>query len=156
MTTTSVHIDYADAEALAKNLEENLQYDGDDDREYWEPILNRLKIAIHKPELCRYPNASTSWLHPTLAPVVLRRNAPVSSSVWPIVHLYLSCSPRRTGPSASSRSIPVTTASSKAQASRPKIPTSSVCLMCTRTNGAALTVAASSPCKSKEFWFTND
>ena len=47
MPTTSVNINYADAEALAKNLEENLQYDGDDDREYWEPILNRLKIAIH-------------------------------------------------------------------------------------------------------------
>lgn len=42
-----VHISFADAEALAKNLEEHLQYDGDDDREYWEPILNRLKIAIH-------------------------------------------------------------------------------------------------------------
>ena len=42
-----VHISFADAEALAKNLEEHLQYDGDYDREYWEPILNRLNIAIH-------------------------------------------------------------------------------------------------------------
>ena len=41
-----VTIPFYVAEALAKNLEENLQYDGDDDREYWEPILNRLKIAI--------------------------------------------------------------------------------------------------------------
>ena len=42
-----VHISLADAVALAKNLQEHLQYDGDDDREYWEPILNRLKTSIN-------------------------------------------------------------------------------------------------------------
>ena len=47
ITTHYVHISFADAEALARNLEEHLQYDGDDDREYWEAILNRLKTAIH-------------------------------------------------------------------------------------------------------------
>lgn len=45
--TEHVHISFADAEALAQNLEEHLQYDSDDDREYWKAILNRLHIAIH-------------------------------------------------------------------------------------------------------------
>ena len=41
-----VYIPIADAECLAKNLEENLQYDSDDDRMHWKGILDRLQIAI--------------------------------------------------------------------------------------------------------------
>ena len=41
-----VHIDLDDAQAIARNIEENLQYDGDDDKEFWQAILTRLNIAI--------------------------------------------------------------------------------------------------------------
>ena len=41
-----VHIYLDDAQAIAKNIEENLQYDGDDDKEFWQAILTRLNIAI--------------------------------------------------------------------------------------------------------------
>ena len=42
----AVLIDLEDAQAIAHNIEENLQYDTDSDREYWEAILIRLNIAI--------------------------------------------------------------------------------------------------------------
>ena len=45
--TRCVHIDLEDAEAIAQNIEENLQYDRDDDKEFWQTILTRLNIAIH-------------------------------------------------------------------------------------------------------------
>ena len=41
-----VYIPVTDAECLAKNLEENLQYDSDDDKEFWQGILDRLQAAI--------------------------------------------------------------------------------------------------------------
>jgi len=44
--TDLVHIDLEDAQAIAQNIEEHLQYDGEDDREFWQTILTRLNIAI--------------------------------------------------------------------------------------------------------------
>ena len=44
--TNIVHIDLEDAQAIAQNIRENLQYDGDDDAQYWEAILTRLNTAI--------------------------------------------------------------------------------------------------------------
>ena len=44
--TDYVHIDLEDAQAIAQNIEENLQYDGDDDKKFWQAILTRLNIAI--------------------------------------------------------------------------------------------------------------
>ena len=44
--TDLVHIDLEDAQAIAQNIEENLQYDGEDDQEFWQAILTRLNIAI--------------------------------------------------------------------------------------------------------------
>ena len=41
-----VHIDLEDAQAIAQNIEEHLQYDGDADKEFWESVLTRLTIAI--------------------------------------------------------------------------------------------------------------
>lgn len=41
-----VLIDLEDAQAIAQNIEEHLQYDTDTDRDYWEAILTRLNIAI--------------------------------------------------------------------------------------------------------------
>lgn len=41
-----VHIDLEDAQAIAQNIQENLQYDGEEDREFWRAILTRLNIAI--------------------------------------------------------------------------------------------------------------
>lgn len=41
-----VLIDLEDAQAIAQNIEEHLQYDTDADRDYWEAILTRLNIAI--------------------------------------------------------------------------------------------------------------
>ena len=41
-----VHIDLEDAQAIAQNIEENLQFDEDVDREFWQVILTRLNIAI--------------------------------------------------------------------------------------------------------------
>ena len=42
----SVLIDFEDAQAIAQNIEEHLQYDTDSDHEFWEAILIRLNIAI--------------------------------------------------------------------------------------------------------------
>lgn len=44
--TNYVHIDLEDAQAIAQNIEENLQYDGDVDKKFWQAILTRLNIAI--------------------------------------------------------------------------------------------------------------
>ena len=41
-----VSIDLDDAQAIAQNIAENLQYDGETDKEYWDAILTRLNIAI--------------------------------------------------------------------------------------------------------------
>ena len=41
-----VTIDYEDAQAIAQNISEHLQYDGEDDHEFWQAILNRLNQAI--------------------------------------------------------------------------------------------------------------
>ena len=41
-----VHVDLEDAQAIAQNIEENLQFDEDVDREFWQVILTRLNIAI--------------------------------------------------------------------------------------------------------------
>ena len=46
--TDLVHIDLEDAEAIAQNIQENLQYDGEDDKEFWQTILTRLTIAIRR------------------------------------------------------------------------------------------------------------
>ena len=44
--TDLVHVDLEDAQAIAQNIEEHLQYDGDDEKEFWQAILTRLNIAI--------------------------------------------------------------------------------------------------------------
>ena len=44
--TNLVHIDLEDAQAIAQNIEEHLQYDGDADQEFWQTILTRLNTAI--------------------------------------------------------------------------------------------------------------
>ena len=41
-----VHIDFEDAQAIAQNIQEHIQYDGDDDAEFWQQILTRLNTAI--------------------------------------------------------------------------------------------------------------
>jgi hypothetical protein len=41
-----VCIDLEDAEALAQNLREHLQYDSEEDAEFWGSILCRLNAAI--------------------------------------------------------------------------------------------------------------
>jgi hypothetical protein len=41
-----VHINLEDAQAIAENIKDHLQYDGDDDKEYWESILSRLNNSI--------------------------------------------------------------------------------------------------------------
>lgn len=45
-----VCIDLEDAQALAQNLREHLQYDSEDDAAFWEPILIRLTAAIRHAE----------------------------------------------------------------------------------------------------------
>ena len=47
MTNFTVHIDLEDAQAIAQNIEEHIQYDSDDDAEFWQQILTRLNISIH-------------------------------------------------------------------------------------------------------------
>ena len=39
-----VHIDLEDAQAIAQNIEEHIQYDIDDDAEFWQEILTRLNL----------------------------------------------------------------------------------------------------------------
>ena len=41
-----VAIDLEDAQALAQNLSEYLQYNSGDDAEFWGAILERLTVAI--------------------------------------------------------------------------------------------------------------
>jgi len=41
-----VTIDLEDAQAIAYNIEERLEYDTNVDRGFWNPILTRLTIAI--------------------------------------------------------------------------------------------------------------
>jgi hypothetical protein len=48
--TDLVHIELEDAQAIARNIEEHLQYDGDDDKKFWQAILTRLNIAIRHSE----------------------------------------------------------------------------------------------------------
>jgi hypothetical protein len=45
-----VSIDLEDAQALAQNLSEHLQYDIGDDAEFWGAILERLTVAIRHAE----------------------------------------------------------------------------------------------------------
>ena len=39
-------VDREDAQALAQNLAEHLQYDGEEERAFWEPVLSRLLEAL--------------------------------------------------------------------------------------------------------------
>ena len=41
-----VSVDFEDAEAIAQNISEHLQYECDADYEFWEAILTRLTQAI--------------------------------------------------------------------------------------------------------------
>jgi hypothetical protein len=41
-----VHLNLEDAEAIAQNIEDNLQYDEDENKELWQAILTRLNISI--------------------------------------------------------------------------------------------------------------
>jgi hypothetical protein len=41
-----VVLDREDAQALAQNLIEHLQYDGEEERLFWEPVLSRLLEAL--------------------------------------------------------------------------------------------------------------
>jgi len=41
-----VTIDLEDAQAIAYNIEERLEYDTNVDRGFWNPILTRLTVAI--------------------------------------------------------------------------------------------------------------
>jgi len=41
-----VHIDLEDAQAIAQNIQEHIQYDSDDDAEFWQEILTRLNTSI--------------------------------------------------------------------------------------------------------------
>lgn len=45
-----VVIDLEDAQAMATNIAEHLQYDEEDSRAYWEPILCRLNTSIRHAE----------------------------------------------------------------------------------------------------------
>jgi len=47
--TDFVHIDLKDAQAIAQNIAENLQYDDEFDKKFWQAILERLNIAIRHP-----------------------------------------------------------------------------------------------------------
>lgn len=43
---SGVMLDREDAQALAQNLTEHFQYDGEEERAFWEPILSRLLEAL--------------------------------------------------------------------------------------------------------------
>lgn len=45
--TDQVHIDYEDADAIANSIEQNLEYEKDIDKKFWQAILTRLNDAIH-------------------------------------------------------------------------------------------------------------
>jgi hypothetical protein len=42
----AVLLDLEDAEAIATNIAEHLQYDDHPERSFWEPILHRLEASI--------------------------------------------------------------------------------------------------------------
>lgn len=41
-----VFLDLEDAQAIAQNISEHLQYDGEEEGQYWRAILERLSTAI--------------------------------------------------------------------------------------------------------------
>jgi hypothetical protein len=43
---SGVIVDREDAQALAQNLTEHLQYDGKEEKAFWEPLLFRLLEAL--------------------------------------------------------------------------------------------------------------
>jgi hypothetical protein len=43
---SGVVLDVEDAEALAQNLREHLQYDGEEEFSFWEPVLSRILSAL--------------------------------------------------------------------------------------------------------------
>lgn len=43
---SGILLDVKDAEALAQNLREHLQYDGEEELSFWEPVLSRLLSAL--------------------------------------------------------------------------------------------------------------
>ena len=43
---SGVVLDVEDAEALAQNLREHLQYDGEEELSFWEPVLSRILSAL--------------------------------------------------------------------------------------------------------------
>ena len=45
-----VLLDLEDAQAIATNIAEHLQYDDDASRAFWEPILHRLTASIRHAE----------------------------------------------------------------------------------------------------------
>jgi hypothetical protein len=45
-----VTLDLEDAQAIARNIEEHLQYDDDASSLFWEPILRRLNASIRHAE----------------------------------------------------------------------------------------------------------
>jgi hypothetical protein len=45
-----VILDLEDAQAMAANIAEHLQYDDDASRAFWEPILHRLTASIRHAE----------------------------------------------------------------------------------------------------------
>jgi hypothetical protein len=45
-----VILDLEDAQAVATNIAEHLQYDDDASRAFWEPILHRLTASIRHAE----------------------------------------------------------------------------------------------------------
>ena len=49
-TLTTVTLDLEDAQAIARNIEEHLQYDDDISSLFWEPILHRLNASIRHAE----------------------------------------------------------------------------------------------------------
>ena len=49
-----VHIDLEDAQAIAQNIQEHIQYDSDDDAEFWQEILTRLNTSIR--------HATSDWI----------------------------------------------------------------------------------------------
>ena len=53
MTSSSpstVILDLEDAQAIATNITEHLQYDDDASSAFWEPILHRLNVSIRHAE----------------------------------------------------------------------------------------------------------
>ena len=49
-TLATVTLDLEDAQAIAQNIEEHLQYDDEASSLFWEPILHRLNTSIRHAE----------------------------------------------------------------------------------------------------------